>query len=62
MPEPRKHHIEWEMIEESLWEATNRVKVPHGWLVKIINRGTNTTNSITFYPDPFHEWNPVPKS
>lgn len=33
----------------------NRLIVPHGWLVSC-KGGGSATNSITFYPDPDHEW------
>lgn len=42
-------------------DATGRMKVPGGWLVridilKIQNNDLSSTNSMSFVPDPDHEW------
>lgn len=33
--------------------ATSRAKVPGGWLILV---GDSSSRSVTFYPDPDHEW------
>ena len=44
----------WEQITSDP-EFTFRMKVPGGWLVKVIT-GPCTAMSICFYPDPMHRW------
>ena len=48
--------LTWEKIGESpCWEhyCVYRARVPGGWLVTIEG---NTESSVTFVPDPDHEW------
>ena len=58
--------IEWESLGKSAAELTNsalpypvplhtfRARVPGGWLVLVMTGCTDS--SVTFLPDPFHEW------
>jgi hypothetical protein len=45
--------IHWEQVQSDLGGACFRAKVPNGWLV-MIDPGDGI--SITFVPDPKHEW------
>lgn len=51
----------WEKVDDKCmlpgvgWVMLFRCRVPGGWLVVLEIVGNN---SITFYPDPDHEWNP----
>ena len=59
--------IEWEPLGRSTAElsasavpypapiTTFRARVPGGWLVLVMTDATHS--SVTFFPDPFHEWN-----
>jgi hypothetical protein len=46
---PSKAKLEWEPLESSDL-ALLRAKVPGGWLVALAGA------SVTFYPDPEHQW------
>jgi hypothetical protein len=49
----------WESVETKGWPLNPtsllRMNVPGGWLVQSYFAYSNTS-SITFYPDPNHEW------
>lgn len=52
---------EWELIQGSAWQNTYRMPVIGGWLVTHSeageNRdGTTVSQSMTFVPDPNHDW------
>lgn len=42
----------WECIDSGVLCGTWRMKVPHGWLVKVAGAGT----AITFFEDETHDW------
>jgi len=62
--------LSWEEIKQNQAGYLSRAKVPNGWLVKeahdvhitipdtniLDNHGYEWTSSITFVPDPKHEW------
>jgi hypothetical protein len=45
--------IVWESLE-SQGVNVYRAKVPGGWLVFVVH--TLESCGLTFYPDPYHEW------
>ena len=52
--------IHWEALESDSF-AIYRTKVPGGWFVIFYIQasgivGESSAGSITFYPDPDHEW------
>jgi hypothetical protein len=46
---PGKAKLQWELLD-SVGLALQRAKVPGGWLVALAGA------SVTFYPDPEHQW------
>lgn len=52
MDEPR--FLEWETIDGKSLDLC-RASVPGGWLVCTIGLAQGLT-SVTFFPDPKHEW------
>lgn len=64
--------LNWEEIPQSTAGSLQRCEVPMGWLVKEVHEvyltlnqldiptldcgGFTWTSSITFVPDPHHEW------
>jgi hypothetical protein len=48
--------LDWDLIDDrdemNIW----RTKIPGGWLVHA-DRGNESIVSLTFVPDPKHEWN-----
>ena len=60
---PEKPELKWEKLNSSRmdsswltmkWE-THRARVYGGWLVLVRGEGTSF-QSITFFPDPEHQW------
>lgn len=61
--------VDWERVEQDSAGYLERAEVPGGWLVRETNdvlgddpnggmaSGWSWTSSITFVPDPNHEWN-----
>lgn len=45
-----KAKLQWEPLDSSSDRALLRAKVPGGWLVALAGA------SVTFYPDPEHQW------
>lgn len=43
--------LRWEELQSNL--KTRRTKVPGGWLVALTGA---SVSSVTFYPDPEHQW------
>jgi len=43
----------WEKVDQQTKKCTWRAKVPGGWLVTLVHKGTV---GMAFYPDPTHEW------
>jgi hypothetical protein len=69
MSDPHKPLVNWYTIEHSGTGHMARAMVPGGWLVRISedvyvnnkgygypNTGYEWRTSITFVPDPTHEW------
>jgi hypothetical protein len=51
----------WEILESDGLIATNRAKVPGGWLVQQtfiapLNRDESKLGAMTFVADPYHQW------
>lgn len=44
----------WEILESNCY-TVRRARVPGGWLVTVASYSDGET-SVTFYPDPDHEW------
>jgi hypothetical protein len=47
--------LEWEEVKQNIYGTAQRAKVPGEWLVLIFPGGGEA--SLTFVPDPNHEWN-----
>lgn len=45
--------IKWEKLKSDRMGVVYRSKVPGGWFVLVKE---NDETSITFYPDPNHQW------
>lgn len=51
--------IKWETLEHNQNGSMQRARVPGGWLVKFAGSGYAGEGfgvGLTFYPDPYHEW------
>ena len=48
-----KASLDWKIIERTMNSDFSRLKVPNGWLIR---SRAGFSQSITFYPDPEHDW------
>lgn len=48
--------LKWEMIIETSWIKTSRLKVPGGWLVHRFDKENEDTGTMCFVVDSKHEW------
>lgn len=57
----KRYSRDWETVTNiDNEEFTERLKVPGGWLVQIVEGSERV--ALTFYPDPEHEWNLLGKA